>query len=1639
MANVTLTAADSQYTVAAGNNVDLNGLSGAQTITIENGASANLIGTFEGDQIIMAGNATDYTVVKSGATVTLVHSQTGAVIALPAKPEPTSLQFDDGTRELKIDSSGDTPQVQLGNDTVTDTPTQPAVDTDGPASSFTIAAQSSSVTEGETVSFTVTASEVSDQDRTFSYQLMGDAIAGASADPAADLGRITGEVTLLAGETTATFTVTPTDDGVTEGFEGFRAALLDSQFNTVASSSGVAIVDGAEAGRTFSLTTDVDNLQGSAGDDIFSGIRVGDSIKGGTVNPGDTINGGDGYDALRISVTGQYSMGEDSVDLVGSLRTESVEELIISNYGQNSDSSGSTYVMQLDATDMQDLEQIVVDAGGSWGVAAGTGNLVSGIQQLTDVTFSNDAPILLLQYAAGVTDGDNDSMKVTLKNQDAAILQVQGVEHLTVEAQLQKGLFAAPPPFFTREEATPSLKSLTLVGDQDLYLGARPLFPTFFAEGVATVDASALGGRLSSYILAGSFGMPGNSDAGYDVALTLTGSQQDDMLLIAGLGTDDHIDGGEGWDSLLLDTLFSDDDDDSVLSVSLDDVDVQNVEQFGVMLYGEETSVELDLNATTFDEFAIVAQGADDEQDVTATNIADGTLISILSANEDDGLADIELSLADATGADDQLSIALEMSSIGDDLSEDVSIDSITVADVEVLNLSSVVDENTAHKQWAFSGEDVELQTAVPSNAEPTGEIDVESLVLDSAHTVNITGNVDLDIGGVTAAKLATINAATFTGDFAIDLDGGDVALISGSGNDRINMQSSLTAADVIDGGSEQPVINVPESDKVLGDLLLATIDGLGTSAQAEVLQLTDIEEIVLELENSASYIDLTADTSLARLSLNGDQNITVSGIAAQAETILYQYQGTVDLSLVDGMAADTLKIGLDGNDDVDAALVVAETVETLVVDMMEGDNHILDLTSAKSETLKVTGGEAGSALRLTNTSETLSDTTTVLDASGLDSLLAAKTSDTATTVTLKGGAIHNVTGGAGDDVFTVSATDTNVTYQLDGGTGTDTLNLGVGSATFNTSAIEGFEVVNLQVDAGANAKVLADPGGAVNSNDITTLTVSGGDSDSTIKIGDHDSNVIGLPDSSVAQNLTAIDMSAFAGDSLLVFGGGAFGSGEDSNPSVLGDQLEITGAAGTDTVVAAYNGSVDKALKVTDVENLFLNFDWGSDGSTSSTLDASSIVGVEVIGLAVGQSPTSGDSVTVSNLAAGVRVGLGWDDVSTGELTHDEANSVQGGDVVVEVQLANHTGTADALTVEVNDLTYPGAPTDATTLNAAGIEALTLDVSVDSAAVLDLSGVAATAGSGLDITLEEGAAGEMFKITGLHDSVATLDAGAFAGGVVLEGRGAGVLSMTTGTGDDQLLMSHKDDVLAAGSGENTLTVQYTAVVGGMAIDLNATDDQIITFNGGANTALQSGFQHVDLSGYSGSGAEVIAHADGSKIKGTAETDNIVLGSGQDTVSFAATGASNGLDTITNFTVGSGKDVLSFEDFIDGGLSADTVRDAASTSNVDADDTVNLYDSGSSTLLTATDIAGLFKTTDATADNVFKLSDSEKTVIISGDADTDETWQVFMVDASLDGTNTDVSEGDVVLVGTVSGDVDLASIDVSNIYAGTVV
>ena len=100
-----LTDSSPNCVVYSGNDITIYGTSGANQITIEKGAAANLMHFPGSNQIIIQGESGQFDITRSGATVWFQDTNNSTYLKIPATLTSQEIQFNDDTKILRIENS----------------------------------------------------------------------------------------------------------------------------------------------------------------------------------------------------------------------------------------------------------------------------------------------------------------------------------------------------------------------------------------------------------------------------------------------------------------------------------------------------------------------------------------------------------------------------------------------------------------------------------------------------------------------------------------------------------------------------------------------------------------------------------------------------------------------------------------------------------------------------------------------------------------------------------------------------------------------------------------------------------------------------------------------------------------------------------------------------------------------------------------------------------------------------------------------------------------------------------------------------------------------------------------------------------------------------------------------------------------------------------------------------------------------------------------------------------------------------------------------------------------------------------------------------------------------------------------------
>lgn len=577
-------------------------------------------------------------------------------------------------------------------------------------------------------------------------------------------------------------------------------------------------------GSTFTLTSGVDNVTGTANNDTIN-ATPGDNGSGvanvETLNAFDTIDGGAGTDTLNDFLVGATSTAAATVT--------NVENYVVNGDGaitsdvqgwtglQNVTVAASTGALDIDTksnvtnvTTKGDsgADNVHVQDNGAAGTdtlatvkvedTTGTVTVVSDV--LTSLTLDNTGTgAALVTAAAGTRD---------------LMLTVDGVGTQTVTDATATGLTIKSSGNATTALTTVAAAATAVTIDADETLGIAALTTnvaktvTVTGDSVATVTAATVGALTTidtsgatgglTWTPALGTGVTYTGGAGKDTiasmgattkANTLGGGDDSVTLTVAALGTGGSIDAGDGTDTLGLTAANA----ATASAGTTFEGTVSNFEKVSIGAVAADAGVTTVDMANLDDINHIISAGLtgnDGGDSLVLNNVTTGGTFELIGDNTagEDGTT-INVSGA-AVNASDTFTVHLNTGTtagviVGDD---------ITIADVETVNISTQDGETST--------------TAVAAS------IHTATLVATSATTVNVSGNNGLNLTNTGNTKIETFDASGIAADTAADTAANlavtfvsdnvttAVSITGGAGDDTLTADAASTKVNTISGGA---------------------------------------------------------------------------------------------------------------------------------------------------------------------------------------------------------------------------------------------------------------------------------------------------------------------------------------------------------------------------------------------------------------------------------------------------------------------------------------------------------------------------------------------------------------------------------------------------------------------------------------------------------------------------------------------------------------------------------------------------------------------------------------------------------------------------------------------------------------------
>lgn len=348
------------------------------------------------------------------------------------------------------------------------------------------------------------------------------------------------------------------------------------------------------------------------------------------------------------------------------------------------------------------------------------------------------------------------------------------------------------------------------------------------------------------------------------------------------------------------------------------------------------------------------------------------------------------------------------------------------------------------------------------------------TLASDKLKTVTVAGAAD--VGLVTSAR--TVDASTATGKVAVDVSGATAdatnkaSVKTGTGADTITVsQANFNANFSVDGGEGNDTLVVNSTATGTPSVTFGTV----TSVETLQLKVSDattgasasnrtLTADASKVASANAYVLENAQTHAHTAYIDENATFTLNNVGAAATVTVLAASGNITNTTAptskqnEGMTAVTINLK-DATGTADAVTVnlgAAAKDATVRVNAVSAQNvETINYVVQGTGTVSVANGDAAGNKTINVSGGTAGKTTTI---NGLDVATTINAATFAGNLNLGlGAAKHTVTGGTGDDTFTVSYANLTADDKLDGGAGTDRVALGKVGQTSTTASIVDF------------------------------------------------------------------------------------------------------------------------------------------------------------------------------------------------------------------------------------------------------------------------------------------------------------------------------------------------------------------------------------------------------------------------------------------------------------------------------------------------------------------------------------------------------------------------------------------------------
>lgn len=579
-------------------------------------------------------------------------------------------------------------------------------------------------------------------------------------------------------------------------------------------------------GETFSLTTGIDALQGTAGNDTFIGDNVGASP---TASAADQLDGGAGQDTLKL-----FGNAAEPTHT-------NIETVYLNGNTAGFDVSDNASVTELQLDNVATAQTYTVANGQKASLANMADNEV--------VDFAGNTVTALDLTLNGVGTATGAGVDVDLNSTAQTTLNLTTATKASHVELVNTGT---------------KLTTVSVAGDQALTLDANSN-----SVGLAAVNASAFTGALNLML---------DDAAGTAKNVTVTGGTGNDTANFgAALTKDDKFDGGEGTDTLEVTQASV----TTVQGLNATDKATLNTNLANIEVLKVTDALTSDIDASRFDGIQnyVLAGGLGTTGTKTLSKVSSGVTVGIQDAavNAANVLA---VEITDATLAGNNSDVLnVNLNDAAGAGASDIGV--INAVGVDTLNINTasttaagaagtttsytldIAATSSALDKVAVTG-NIALDLGGVALANAIGEVDASGMTLANATSNGLT--VAIATGGTNGVKI--------TGSSGVDsLTGGDAAdiIMGGAGNDTI---TGGAGNDQLTGGAGSDTFVFGATAAANGQDTILDFKGGAVADGGDVLNFGAF------ITTAVSANNLTLTTSSSNVSL-ADNNVFALNTAA--------------------------------------------------------------------------------------------------------------------------------------------------------------------------------------------------------------------------------------------------------------------------------------------------------------------------------------------------------------------------------------------------------------------------------------------------------------------------------------------------------------------------------------------------------------------------------------------------------------------------------------------------------------------------------------------------------------------------------------------------------------------------------------